>query len=185
MAGESYWSLCYIILKHRRSVLLREGNLVSVCSGTQLLYNGKDSSYSKHWQQGPAMGWLTYFWNEWEWQQVLPAFHFSFHTPWLNGKCWTKTAAMFPGSLVGYVQHFSVSLPEYRISSLFICHALYLWFFIPYFHFPLFLSRCLTMSFFLSPKFFLFTLFQSILHPLYWVAPVILCILCQVKQLTI
>ncbi len=158
MVGESYWSLCSIALKHCSAVL---ETLVSVCSGIQLLYNGKDGSYSKHWQQGPAMGWLTYFWNEWEWQRVLPAFHFSFHTPWLNGKCWTKTAAMFPGSLVGCIQHLSVSyssLPEYRIFSLFICHALYLWFFIPYFHFPLFLSHCLTMIFF----FFLHNCFFSL-----------------------
>lgn len=108
MAGESHWSLCCITLKHCSSVLLGEDFSFSVLWDLPL-YNGKDSFYYKHWQQGPAMGWLTYFWNEWEWQQVLLAFHFSFHTPWLNGKCWTKTAAMFPGSLVGYVQHFSVS----------------------------------------------------------------------------
>lgn len=90
-----------------------------------------------NWLQGLAMGLLTHFWNEWEWQQVLPAFHFSSHTPWLNGKCWTKTAAMLLGYLVGCVQHFSVS---HRISSLFICHALYLWFFSSHLHFPLFFS---------------------------------------------
>lgn len=141
---------------------------------------GIDSSYSKHWLQWPALGLLKYFWNEWEWQQVLPVFHLSFHTPWLNGKCWNKTAAMFLGSLFGRVQPFSyfVSPLEYRISSLFICHDL--WFFIPYFHFPLFLSPCLIMD-----SFFLFYLLLSCFSLSLWISLFFsLCILYKVKQFT-
>ena len=72
---------------------------------------------------------------------------------------------------------FSTSLPvAYMISIQFICHALYLWFFIPCVLFPLFLSPCLIMSFLLSPIFLFFTIVidQTGFPPLYWVEPLIL-----------
>ena len=116
------------VLCHSTALLCSSWGEEFQCSWAQLLFHGKDSSHSKQRQQGSALRSLTHFGNEREWQRVLPAFHFTFHTPSLNRKCWTKTAAMFPGSLVGCAQKFSVSYarsqnigyPAYSFVMLFI-----------------------------------------------------------------
>lgn len=72
------------------------------------------------------MAWLMYVWNGWEWQRILSAFHFSFGKPQLNGKRWTRTAAMFLGSRVfSTSQSLIPALPGSRISGIFSCQTFF------------------------------------------------------------
>lgn len=128
--------------------------LVSASSGTELL-PCKDTSYSRRRLQGPAAGLLTYFRNKWEWQEVLPAFHFSYHTPWFNRERWTETGAMCSWDLL--LDVFSIflsrmSIQPYSAVSLFISDS----------SFPVstfkFFSSGLIVNFSFSTELLLFTL---------------------------